>query len=480
MLSAFHYIFHRADIIAKDYEVENLRLVINFSYGFSGGRHDGETELEAAIDELVCKRRQCRGPTALVLPAGNTFLDRLHGVIYDEDFHQGAVSFHWRIQPNDRTPSYLELWFWHGFDPQGYRIELWDPWGKFQSSIDIQIDGRVQKPKPGEDPHKFGAIMNSAHQQVGQMSVDLHRSDDPPRQGKTGRYRVLIVMAPTEPEDPRLPRADAGRWTVMIRKGHNLLKGKPIHCWIQRSSDPESLRSGSRQSYFDEWAYEKTRFTAEGDLSEEDTERAFVQRFGSLNGLATGRTALVVGGYRLSPSFGSSLASARPARYSSAGVLQPDGADQEACVPPCPCERTDVSAWPDKQVNASSMSERSRVLPGTIAAGVRSGSLSLVRGTSSAAPFVARQLAERFVEASDAEVDSAARENYSPLLHGYWSKDPYPTQASDTLTPRAAPASRYAQDNSLTQARLGKVRVAPHWQPGVELTQVTKPSSQDA
>src|SRR5262249_53551548 len=75
MLSALHYIFDRADIIAKGYNVDKLRLVINFSYGYSGGRHDGETELEAAINELVELRRKCTGPTALVLPSGNTFLE---------------------------------------------------------------------------------------------------------------------------------------------------------------------------------------------------------------------------------------------------------------------------------------------------------------------------------------------------------------------------------------------------------------------
>ena len=81
MLAAIHYIFERAKRIGDAYGFPNVRLVINFSYGFSGGRHDGKTELEAAIDELVIARR-CKGaPTALVLPSGNTFLDRLHGQI---------------------------------------------------------------------------------------------------------------------------------------------------------------------------------------------------------------------------------------------------------------------------------------------------------------------------------------------------------------------------------------------------------------
>jgi hypothetical protein len=493
MLSAFHYIFDRADIIARDYEVENLRLVINFSYGFSGGRHDGETELEAAVDELVCKRRtRCAppddpllgpSPTALVLPAGNTFLDRLHAEIVEADFarHGNIVEIPWRIQPNDRTPSYLELWFWGAFspsepfgftvalrDPDGNIVSLRDSAGKPQTSLQVGADHQGDNAADSGDPRRVYAVLSPQQQVIGQLSADWHRGDVAPEaDGKpfpqrTGRWRVLVVIAPTEPEDSRLPRAAAGKWTVVIERTIPALTDcYPIHCWIQRSSDPESLRSGSRQSYFDEWAYEKTRFTAEGDLSEVDTEETLVQRFGSLNGLATGRTALVVGGYRLRPSFGSSLACASPARYSSAGVLQPDGADQEACVPPCPHERTNVSAWPDKQVNASSMSERSRVLPGTIAAGVRSGSLSLVQGTSSAAPFVARQLAEVF--AAEKNVPAAPHDNYLSLLCGY-----EPEIGKKTSPPSDNGSGSRKDDPKLIKARLGAVLVPPHWQPGIE------------
>jgi len=439
MLSAFHYIFDRADIIARKegYDIDNLRLVINFSYGFSGGRHDGESELEAAINELVEKRRDRECPTALIVPAGNTFLDRLHGLILPGDFVDGASQFHWRVQPNDRTPSYLELWFWRGFNPKGYKIELRDPRGRLRSEFDIEIKSTT---RPNGDPNNMGGIQNELQQQIGQISVDMHRHDgritqntvdqDAPELGDTGRWRVLIVLAPTEPEDARLPRADSGKWTVVVKRGQAALIEHPIHCWIQRSADPESLRSGSRQSYFDE--YKDERYDLNGDASEMDSNDAFVKRFGSLNGLATGKTSLVVGGYRLGAGLGSGLGSARPSRYSSAGALD--------------------EKWPGKQVDCSSMSDRSRVLQGTVAAGVRSGSLSLVQGTSSAAPFVARQLAEAFVTADDESIERAAGDNYRSLLSG---------------CPSAA------EDDDVTQARLGRVRVPPHWQPGLSIELLT-------
>jgi hypothetical protein len=451
MLSAFHYILHRADIIAskEGYDVENMRLVINFSYGFSGGRHDGGTELEAAINDLIRKRRcEKKCPTALVLPAGNTFLDRLHGVITRNDFVNDAAQFHWRIQPNDRTPSYLELWFWQGFNPHGYRIELRDPWGRPQAPFDIEIK-QTSLPKGG-DPTRRDSIWNERQQQVGQISVDMHRYDaritqdiahnDASDPDDSGRWRVLIVLAPTEPEDARLPRAESGKWIVAIERGpHADFIEDPIHCWIQRSADPESLRSGSRQSYFDE--PKDGRYDPNGELKEKDLKGTFVKRFGSLNGLATGPTSLVVGGYRLGAGLGSGLARARPSRYSSAGVLD--------------------EKWPSKRVDCSSMSDRSRVLTGTVAAGVRSGSLSLVQGTSSAAPFVARQLAETFVTAEESVVQQARHNNYLSLLCGY---EPGTKQA---YVPETNDASRRKNDLEFLKARLGAVLVPPHWQPGI-------------
>jgi hypothetical protein len=231
-------------------------------------------------------------------------------------------------------------------------------------------------------------------------------------------------MAPTEPEDADLPRVDPGNWTVVIKQGRERLADSPIHCWIQRDSDPDFLRSGSRQSYFDDLKNE--RYTDQGALCEVDTEGAFVQRFGSLNGLATGRTTLIVAGFRQHGGHESSFCDALPSPYSSAGTL--------------------TGAWPDTRVGCSSMSDRSKALPGTIAAGVRSGSLSFLQGTSAAAPFVARAIATAFVTAEDHVVDKAAADNYRLLLSGYCDTRPDPGH---------------------TRERLGEVRIAPHWQPGL-------------
>jgi hypothetical protein len=255
---------------------------------------------------------------------------------------------------------------------------------------------------------------------------------------------LLVVMAPSEPENDCLPGIVPGKWTVTIRRSGAPAYESPIHCWIQRDADPGTFRSGSRQSYFDDpcnIGYDET-----GALREEDTDDAFVRRFGSLNGLATADTSMIVAGFRLGQGLGSSLEHALPALYSSAGIFEPE----EECLSANPAGggkegQPSRRAFRKPQVACSSMSDRSKVLPGTIAAGVRSGARSFVQGTSAAAPFVARQLAKAFVTAEDAVVERAAAENYRPLLSGWTGKQ-----------------------TDLTKARLGAVRVRPHRQPGLE------------
>lgn len=465
VLAAFHYIFNRADIIRDMYEVPDPRLVINFSYGYTGGRHDGGTELEAAINELIELRRGGdRGaPTALVLAAGNTFLDRLHAEIGQNDFQRtGAVELPWRMQPNSRTPAYLELWFWANYeppnppfsielrDPSGTIVQLKDRHGGYETSMQIGADDPTFN---FGDPIRLRSVLNRHGNVIGQISADSHRDDGGNPSAKTedgkntGRWRALIVIAPTEPENARLPGADAGRWTVILRRRPEVPAiDYPIRCWIQRATDFESFRSGSRQSYFDDIAYEATRFAPDGDHSEEDSKeealKTPVKRFGSLNGLATGKTSLVVAGYRLGAGLRSSLDCARPARYSAAG----------------PLKHHEVG----EKVDCSSMSDRSRALPGTISTGVRSGSRSFLQGTSAAAPFVARQLAEIFATEEDIPTPTPD-DNYLSLLRGY-----RPEAAKRTSPPSDNGLGCRKDDPELIKARLGSVLVPPHWQPGIK------------
>jgi hypothetical protein len=424
LLSAFHYIFHRADLIAHAYGIDRPRLVINFSYGYFGGPHDGQFDIEAAIGELIEARRDTTGPTALVLPAGNSFLDRMHARITDARFVKGEARLQWRLQPNDRTPNYLELWFPGNLDPVDYAVEVLDPSGGNCGSLAVAIT----RSRGHGDPDRALPLLDRKRKPIGLICADQHRRK---------RWRVLVVTAPSEPEHPHCPGVEAGAWTIVIRRGRRAekLNRRSIQCWIQRDTDPENLRSGARQSYFDD--PDDIRYGCDGALLEEDTAGAYVRRFGSLNGLATAPVSLAVAGFRLGAGLGSALEDAKPARYSCAG--------------------TQNAGWPRAKIACASMSDRSQVLCGTVAAGVRSGARSVMQGTSMAAPFVARQLATTFVSTSDQDVKRAERANYLPLLH-------------DVPEHRSQKIKRLEE----MKDRLGEVLVAPHWQPGLA-ARVAKP-----
>ncbi|WP_315781104.1 MULTISPECIES: hypothetical protein [unclassified Bradyrhizobium] len=396
VLSALHYIFDRADLIAEGYGQDRLRLVINFSYGYFGGPHDGIFDIEGAITDLVRARRSQGKPTAVVLPTGNSFLDRLHVSVPDDRFVRRSVVIPWRLQPNDRTPNYLEIWFPKQFKPLGYTVSVTDPSGVEFRALRVGL--------ARGDENRVVALYDQHRRQVGQMSVDE----------RNGRWRVLIVTAPSEPHPGKLPAARAGLWQITISREPRAARLEwPIHCWIQRDTDPISVRSGARQSYFDDPG--NIQFDERGALMERDTPTALVRRFGSLNGLATSEIALAVAGFRRS-----SAAEEKgmvPSRYSCAGTQ-------------------DLG-----RVSCSSLSDRTAALPGTVAAGVRSGSRSILQGTSVAAPLVARRLAEAFLTASNKRVERAEADNYVSLLPG-----PRLTENDDQLV------------------RLGKVAMPPHGQ----------------
>jgi len=164
--------------------------------------------------------------------------------------------------------------------------------------------------------------------------------------------------------------------------------------WVQRDIDLESFLTGSRQSYLHDEKYRL--FDKTGTGAQSDQPDSHVKRFGSLNGMATGATTLVVSG--AGPRVGARLENgdAEVSGFSSAGK---PGAG-------CTVGSVDCTARGD----------RSSINPGMVAAGTRSGSYSVVQGTSVAAPLVARRLAEAFATCSDADVKNAEADNYLPIL----------------------------------------------------------------
>lgn len=358
VLAAFHYIFDRADRIAAAYGVARLPLVINFSFGFTGGPHDGTDRLEAAIGALI----ETRGVeiTRLVMPAGNHFQSRLHGVITPHSANQaGRFAIPWRIQPNDRTSNYLEIWYppERLTRPDAPTI-LW-PDGKPARLVDERLSL-----KPVEQ-----TVWNVKHdgEVVGQVTIDRFRGR---------RWRMMVILAPTEAAGADWRPCPAGLWRIQV-KAPAPGEGE-ITCRIQRDQTVRSARHYGRQSYFDD--PRDVYLGPDDQLLSDDQGAVFVRRFGTLNGLATQPHCTVVAGYRDFAAKGRRL----PASYSSAGsVTAPAGAF----------------------VDLSAASDVSPARPGIRAAGLRAGSTGRLAGTSAAAPQAARKLALTYVLPKAAEQD---------------------------------------------------------------------------
>lgn len=371
MLSALHYVFERAKRIAASHGLDELPLVVNFSYGWSAGRHDGQSEMDTAIQELVESRRAL-APTYMVMPSGNTYLDKMHANFQEGKFVNDEISIGWQVQPDDRTTSYVEMWLPEGLDPDGYTFEVTPPRGvTFDASPSLALRGAPRFPRG--DPRNF-VTLRVGGAAVGQMSVDKNRGT---------RWRAMLALAPSMPlkmpdDDP--PRwASSGRWTLTLKRtaaADRLPEGSYVNIWAQRDDDPSELRTGGRQSYLVELDKAPTHKPA---LPEYKQPLSLVRGFGSMNGVANAESVTRVAGYV--------QRSGDPARYSSAGgLLNTDG--------PVPV------IW-GQQVDICAVSDRSTALPGTVAQGVYSGARSILIGTSGAAPQVARTIARALADGLD-------------------------------------------------------------------------------
>jgi hypothetical protein len=337
VVAALRYVLDKAALIEAGYGCQDLPLIINFSYGYTGGPHDGSGALATAIRAMIDGRKS---PTALVLPAGNTFQSRLNGRV-EVAGETLSADVAWRIQPNDRTASPLEFWLAPGADPAELAVDVLDPTGFPAATL-----------QPGDllDPGAIFVVRNAAGADIGQIY------------SLTTATRRCFAIALVPSETPAgLPQAAAGRWTIRLRSKQAAALGGPIDCRIQRDFNPIGYFQGARQSYFDpgEPLYDHT-----GRLKTTDEPNGFLRRFGTLNDLASDAAHTIVVGARYE-------AADRPAPYSSAGAS--DGSEPA--------------------VDCTAPADTGPALAGRRGAGTRSGSSFRLSGTSVAAPGIARAFA---------------------------------------------------------------------------------------
>ncbi len=367
MLSALNYVFNRARAIAQKYATDpdnptELPLIVNFSYGWSASRHDGQSEMELAIQELLSERQTLQPASAIVMPTGNNFASNMHGQITAPDMTSGSYSFGWKILPDDRTSSYLEIWLPQDMNPAKYTVHVSPPaghtlaaGGKIAISADKQLD--MDTSAQQGDPRRFTELeINGGN--IGQLSADQHRGT---------RWRVMLALAPTVNIRNQNRRAPSGTWTIEIRQntGAPLTDTQQINVWVQRDDDPASLKTGGRQSHLvDLHATRKTTHP----LRHYDNTLGFLRGYGCTNGVASSPAVTRVAGYVHSTK--------RPCEYSgSSGITN----------------TPDPHIW-GATTTLTAVADDSLMLHGTRSIGVRSGSGVRLSGTSGAAPAASRQM----------------------------------------------------------------------------------------
>ena len=93
----------------------SAQVVVNISWGTLAGPHDGSSILEAAMDQTIeLLGGSCRSPCPPATPtrAAPTPTPTLHP--------GASCTLHWRVQPDDHTQSFLEIWLPDGADAGGH------------------------------------------------------------------------------------------------------------------------------------------------------------------------------------------------------------------------------------------------------------------------------------------------------------------------------------------------------------------------
>jgi hypothetical protein len=347
------YIVEGAVALAPSYGVATLPVVINVSYGLTADPHDGTGGLEALIEGKIAECKARGFDLRVVLPSGNSYLSRIHGRVSFASVGQ-TQELDWRVLPDDRTASVLEVWLPAPLPNQSrITLKVTSPNGASMTLLELGTMAKLSTPA-GDYAWAYWA---------------LHSPSD--------RSWFMVVVQSTAHRDPATPVAQlapAGIWKVELTHTGGLAAAPRdvVHAWIRRDDQVYGFPLRGRQSYLDHADY--TRFDHAGRDEQADDPASLVRRESTINSMATGGTAIVMGGY---------LGKERlPAKYSAAGAVPPQ------IRPPPPPDLT--PRWPD----AMAVSEDSRVHAGVLAAGSYSGSVIAMGGTSVAAPQIARMVAD--------------------------------------------------------------------------------------
>ena len=326
---------------------ETERIVVNISDGSSRGTHDGDSIIERAMLELVREQERIKPSLHIVIAAGNNFDERRHAQ-FDSLRAGESASVTLRLRPASEAPSHLVM------------------------RLPRQAKGLTVRIVPPGYASSGGGVIGQGQAKAWPSAKKPACSVIYPRLNRDRATSVLVVFAPTESSLAASAAASAGDWSIQFVAQDAI--AEPIHLYISRNQkNPGALPRGIQATFVDtDGRYDPCRFL-EYSESDEGPPISAIRRLGTLNCLGTmhqNHRIWVVGGYTLRA--GRRGPPSRPSLYSSAG----------------PAAGGEPRVGPD----ASLPTDNSRAMPGVRAMGTRSGENVRVKGTSFAAPQLARVL----------------------------------------------------------------------------------------
>lgn len=336
------------------------KVLVNLSYGPQTGPHDGSSFMEGAIRQMTETATAEGYVFRVVLPSGNNHLLRSHAEVSLAGLDIAGRSFDWFVAADSQTHAQLEIWLPPQVTLDHVDVRAQSPTGEFALLSAPPAAGAVPEPTVRITTSEVPAPpLPSPLPPLMQTQLQITISVSPTARASTDS---AAAAAPSRLATP-------GRWCVTLLAKHAGvdIQGR-AHIYLARSDPnmgrPLRGRSGHLGSpHCDDPCGAIPSEQLDPDAPHTGLAEVFAR--GSLNGIGTGAEGVVVSGYRLSDGL--------PAPYSSGGP----------CRPSAPRNAPDW-AYPI---------EESRVLPGLLGRGNRSGVSLRLSGTSIAAPQLVRELA---------------------------------------------------------------------------------------
>ncbi len=316
-------------------------VVINISFATFAGPKDGTKAIEAQIARRLGAWQARTGRVArVVLAFGN---DRLNRQAARMDLIPGAAQrIDWRLQPDDRAASYLEI-----------RSDAGADLGAL--SMAITCPGGAEQPLGPLPANAWRTVHGPFGAPVGRLYHIGPRITAP---GTLTPAHLVLAAAPTLAEAGRM-RAPFGAWRIAL----SAARAMTVRIEVQRGDTPRDYRPNGRQSRLDHplahaWDTGAAAFVRPGPgcpITRAGTHSSFVT--------APSPAMLCVGAAR-----GDTGA---PSPYSAEGA-----------------------PWTRPAPSLAAIADRGPALRGVVGAGTHSGAGRTLDGTSVAAARVTRALAE--------------------------------------------------------------------------------------